>query len=292
MTSHTDTVREQVARDYARAVESPAGDDAMCCASSCCGGGLSAATTASVQKGIAVKSAGYSPDELAALPSDAIANSFGCGNPLAFADVREGDVVLDLGSGAGIDILIAARKVGPAGRAIGIDMTDAMLERARANIAASGLDNVEVRKGIIEEMPVETASVDWVISNCVINLSPEKNRVFAEIARVLKPGGRARISDIVVDELPAWAREDESLYSSCIAGAISEAAYLQGLRDAGLVDVEVAERYVYDEAQLESFIRSELPADGGADFERDAARFAHEMLGKVWSAKFTARKTR
>jgi ubiquinone/menaquinone biosynthesis C-methylase UbiE len=124
------------------------------------------------QKGVVVKVAGYSREELDALPHEAVTNSFGCGNPLAFGDVREGDVVLDLGSGAGIDILLAGKIVGPGGRAIGIDMTDEMIVKARENIRRSGLTNVEVRKGIIEELPVESSSVDWVISNCVINLSP------------------------------------------------------------------------------------------------------------------------
>ena len=153
-------------------------------------------------KGVVAKLAGYSDEEFAALPADAVVNSFGCGNPLAFSAVQPGEVVLDLGSGAGIDLLLAARKVGAAGRVIGVDMTEEMIARARANIAAAGIENAEVRQGIIEELPVEDSSVDWVISNCVINLSPEKPRVFAEIARVLKPGGTMLVSDIVAEDLP------------------------------------------------------------------------------------------
>lgn len=282
--STTESVRHKVSEDYARAVESPGGG--VCCA----GSGCCTNVEAPVQKGVVVKMAGYTDEELAALPPEAVVNSFGCGNPLAFAQLREGDVVLDLGSGAGIDILLAARKVGPTGRAIGIDMTDAMIAKADENIAASGLSNVEVRKGIIEDMPIEGGSVNWVISNCVINLSPEKERVFAEIARVLKPGGRISVSDIVVESLPEWVRADRVLYSACVSGAISEAGYLEGLRAAGLVDVEVIDRLVYDEAQLEEFIHSELPEARTTKDIEQSRQLAKAMVGKVWSAKFSARK--
>ena len=254
--------------------------------SCCCGG-------SPVPKGVAAKIAGYSRDDLAALPADAVANSFGCGNPLAFSEVKEGDVVLDLGSGAGIDILLAAKKVGPRGRAIGIDMTDEMLAKARENIAAAGLTNAEVRKGIIEELPVETASVDWVISNCVINLSPEKPRVFAEIARVLRPGGRMLVSDIVAQDLPEWIRQSAVMYGSCVAGAISEDEYLAGLRAAGLVDVKVHERLTYDTSQIKSIIASELPkmsCCSEAIDDKTIAEIAGSLGAKVWSAKVFARK--
>lgn len=279
-------IRENVSRAYARAVESPT--PGSCCCS------------APAQKGVVAKLAGYSTADLNSLPPEAVANSFGCGNPLAFSDVKEGDVVLDLGSGAGIDVLIAAKKVGPKGRAIGIDMTDEMIAKARDNFFLSGLTNVEVRKGIIEELPVDAASVDWVISNCVINLSPEKPRVFAEIARVLKPGGRLLVSDIVAQDLPEWVLRDARLYSSCVAGAISEEEYLQGLRDAGLVDVEVRERFVYDASQLHGFIGSELAdvvessgcCGGGTSTlaPADLKESVKELTGKIWSAKFYARK--
>jgi arsenite methyltransferase len=284
--SQEETIRRNVSEVYARAVDAPA--DTGCCAGP-------------VQKGVAVKLAGYTPEELAALPSAAVVNSFGCGNPLAFAEVREGDVVLDLGSGAGIDLLLAAKKVGPTGRAIGVDMTDPMIAQARRNVAAAGLTNVEVRQGLIERLPVESESVDWVISNCVINLSPEKPKVFAEIARVLKPGGRLRVSDIVAQDLPDEVRRDPQLYSSCIAGAISEEAYLAGLRQAGLVDVQVRERLVYDAAQLRQFVESELPAagqtsccgGGGGDPIADRSallRLVDAVAGKIWSALIYARK--
>ncbi|NIM00339.1 MAG: methyltransferase domain-containing protein, partial [Acidobacteria bacterium] len=151
------------------------------------------------------------------------------------------------------------QRVGADGKVIGVDMTDAMIERARANVAAAGVANVEVRKGLIEDLPVDDQSVDWVISNCVINLSPEKPRVFAEIARVLKPGGRMSISDIVVEDLPEDLRELQSRHASCFAGTIDESSYLEGLRAAGLTDVEVVERLVYERSQVADLLASELP---------------------------------
>lgn len=268
MTRSSD-IHELVKQTYTDAVTRPG--------SCCCG-------SDKAQKGVLVRLAGYGSAELAELPSEAVTDSFGCGNPLAFGEVRPGQTVLDLGSGAGIDLLIAAQRVAPAGRVIGVDMTDAMIERARQNIAASGLTNVEVRQGLIEALPVESESVDWVISNCVINLSPDKPRVFAEIARVLKPGGRMRVSDVVVEDFPEQLRCNPVLYGSCVAGAISEQAYLAGLREAGLVDVEVRQRFVYDAAQLRALASSGLSADDAT------ARLAEALAGKVCSALFAARK--
>lgn len=282
-------VREAVSKSYAQAV-SGVSNESCCSQSSDCG-------TPLAQKGEVVKLAGYGEKELAALPPDAVVNSFGCGNPVAFSAVRQGDVVLDLGSGAGIDILIAARKVGPTGRVIGVDMTAEMLAKARENISAAGLTNVEVRKGTIEELPVAAATVDWVISNCVINLSPEKHKVFAEIARVLKPGGQMLVSDIVVEDLPDWARASEALYSSCVAGAISEAEYVNGLRQAGLTDVEVRERLIYEPGQLKAFIQSDLTISDQAvtDWtesldEQTLTEMAASLAGQIWSALVYARK--
>jgi arsenite methyltransferase len=284
--NQAEEIRQSVSASYARAVESPR-------PGGCCGAG--AATDAA--KGVAFQSAGYRPEELAELPENAVENAFGCGNPVAFLGVREGDVVLDLGSGAGIDLLLAARKVGPTGRVIGVDMTDAMIARARANAAAAGLANVEVRKGLIEALPVADSSVDWVISNCVINLSPEKERVFAEIARVLKPGGRMVVSDIVVDDLPAEIRANAVAYNACLGGAVSEDDYRRGLEAAGLAEVEVAERLVYDAPQIAALVESEIePAAAGCGCCGEAsvgelvARYAPAVAGKVWSARFTATK--
>ncbi len=281
MTSH-EHIRRNVSSAYARALSAtPAGS---------CGGGADACcvTTAGL--------AGYLSDNLAEVPRDAVENSFGCGDPLAFAEVEPGQTVVDLGSGAGIDILLATRRVGPDGHVIGIDMTDEMVERARSNIAASGLDNVEVRKGIIEDLPVDDGSVDWVISNCVINLSPEKDRVFAEIARVLRPGGRMLVSDIVVDDLPQTIRDNQALYNGCIGGAISEAQYLKGLRDAGLVDVEIRKRFVYDAEQLAYMLGDGLHGeDGGSccgvgpNGAEDADEVGTQLAGRIQSLQIYAR---
>jgi ubiquinone/menaquinone biosynthesis C-methylase UbiE len=251
-----------------------------------------------VPKGFVVKLAGYSREELAALPREAVTNSLGCGNPLAFSEVAAGEVVLDLGCGAGIDLLLAAAKVGPSGRAIGVDMTDEMLAKAREVIADAGAINVEVRKGLIEDLPVESTSVDWVISNCVINLSPEKHRVFAEIARVLKAGGRMLVSDIVAEDLPRDVLEDMGLYCCCVSGAISEEAYRRGLNRAGMVDVEVRERITYDAAHLEGLVRigREISSEDSCCSNADAVpqRTIRELTaaceGKIWSAKVFARK--
>jgi SAM-dependent methyltransferase len=286
MEKPADDVRREVSDAYSKAVTKPLMGG--CCGtapiqkSGCCG-------TAPARKGVVVKLGGYTNEELAALPTEAVVNSFGCGNPVALAGLRQADVVLDLGSGAGIDLFLAAQKVGPLGRVIGIDMTDEMIAKANENIRAGKYSNVEVRKGIIEELPVENNSVDWVISNCVINLSPEKPRVFREIARVLKPGGQMLVSDIVAEALPDEIVRNASLYSSCIAGAISEAQYLSGLRSAGLVDVEVRDRLVYDADQLEYAIVSDLNLIGqkGATNLRELVR---TIAGKVWSAKVYARK--
>ncbi len=232
----SDQIRREVAEHYTAAVA----------AGGCCGGGRTVTTE--------VLQAGYSPAALETLPADAVQNAFGCGDPVAFSDLVPGETVLDLGSGAGIDLLLAAQKVGPEGRVIGLDMTEEMIRRARANVAAAGLTNVEVIQGVIEEIPLPDASVDVIISNCVINLSPDKPRVFAEMARVLRPGGRVRVSDIVAEGLPEWTRDVARLYASCISGAISEDEYLAGLRAAGLQDAAVLARLDYDEGQLREMV--------------------------------------
>jgi SAM-dependent methyltransferase len=254
----TEEIRESVRSAYTEALKS---SQEGTNASSCCAPSSGCCTP---PVGTAAKTAGYGQDEVSQF-SDASVSSFGCGNPLAFEGVQPGQVVLDLGSGAGFDLLIASEKVGADGRVIGVDMTDAMIEAAQNNAARAGVDNVEVRKGTIEELPVEDASVDWVISNCVINLSPQKERVFAEIARVLKPGGRFAISDIVAEEVPERVRNQAEVYSACIGGAISEADYAAGLRAAGLSEVEVAERFVYEAAQLRDMVGAASRDTGSAE---------------------------
>lgn len=279
MTTATERVRDRVRESYGAAVTGGDG----CCADSCCGD--------VVPKGVAAQVAGYSTEELSSLPESAVVNSFGCGNPLAFSGVEPGQTVLDLGSGAGIDLLLAAERVGPHGTVIGVDMTDEMIDRARAAATAAGRTNIEVRKGLIEQLPVESASVDWVISNCVINLSPEKDRVFAEIARVLKPGGRFSISDIVIEKMPWWIRRSGRLHSACVAGAISESNYVAGLERAGLSQVEVTERLVYEASQIRSLAMSEVATARVPSWLRGVADnlvggAASRVAGRVWSAKF------
>jgi len=265
VTNTNEEIRKQVEDAYAARVTS----GGSCCGPTACGEGETTSTVAAL--------AGYE-DELNAHP-EAGASSFGCGNPLAFAGVQPGETVLDLGSGAGLDLLIAAGKVGEKGRVIGVDMTDAMIAKARENIERAGAKNIELRKGIIEKLPADDASVDWVISNCVINLSPEKERVFAEIHRVLKPGGQFSVSDMVVHDLPDWAREMAAAYAACVGGAISEAEYVAGLETAGLRNVEVRDRLIYTKEQLASF--------GETDTDREKLG---QLDGQVQSLRFTGRK--
>lgn len=263
-------IREEVKETYAKAISRK---NPSCCCSleeTCC------STKA--------KDIGYREEELNNFPADSNITTFGCGNPLAYSEVREGDVVLDLGPGAGLDLLIAARKVGPSGQVIGVDMTEEMIAKAKENIKAAGVKNVEVRKGLIENLPVESSSVDWVISNCVINLSPEKEKVFSEIARVLKPGGRMVVSDMVGENIPEWLRENKNLYSACISGVISEKEYLSGLRKAGLEKVKVSERIVYNSDELESIIKSSL------EISKDIKQIIRESDIKVASVKISAYK--
>ncbi len=189
---------------------------------------------------------GYTPEQAAAIPEGANLG-LGCGNPIAYAALKPGEVVLDLGSGGGIDCFLAAREVGPAGRAIGVDMTSEMLARARATAARVGAANVEFRLGEIEHLPVADASVDVVISNCVVNLSPDKVQVFREAHRALKPGGRMLVSDLVLTRpLEADLRRDVALYVGCVAGALPRDEYLGAMREAGFTDVEVLAESGYD----------------------------------------------
>jgi arsenite methyltransferase len=177
-------------------------------------------------------------------PQAAVAASLGCGVPTAVADLHEGEAVLDLGSGAGADVLISARRVGPSGRAIGLDMTDEMLALARANARAAGIENAEFLKGYLEEIPLPESAVDVVISNCVINLAADKHRVLREAARVLRPGGRFAVSDIVADDdMDAATRGDMEAFTGCVAGALTRGEYERALAAAGFVDVEIRETH-------------------------------------------------
>jgi arsenite methyltransferase len=236
-------LREEVRSRYAeaaRAVLNPkAGASAGCPGSSgagaCCGTGSAALDSADCFGGQL-----YGEGETEGLPAEAVQASLGCGNPLAVADLREGERVLDLGSGGGIDVLLSARRVGPSGFAYGVDMTDEMLELARANAAKAGAANVEFLKGEIEALPLPDAAVDVVISNCVINLSVDKPAVLAEMFRVLVPGGRIGISDVVAeDHLSPADRAAAGSYVGCIAGALSRSEYLGGLAAAGFAAASV-----------------------------------------------------
>jgi arsenite methyltransferase len=226
-------MRAEVRRRYARTAKQGGGSADPCCdglAGPCCGG----QSTGSQSRRI-----GYDAGQLATIPVEADLG-LGCGNPTALGELRSGETVVDLGSGGGIDCFLAARKVGPSGKVIGVDMTPEMLDRARAAASSGGYQNVEFRLGEIESLPVADASVDVVISNCVINLSTEKERVFAEAYRVLKPGGRAMISDIMlVEELPEKLRENAALYAGCVSGAIRRDEYLSMMRRAGFDSVKI-----------------------------------------------------
>jgi SAM-dependent methyltransferase len=222
-------MREQVRQRYAAAAT---GAESCCSAGSC--------APESVQVGVSFGVGLYTAAEQEELPAEALAASLGCGNPMAIADLRAGERVLDLGSGGGIDVLLSAKRVGPRGFAYGVDMTDEMLELARTNAVKAGAANVEFVKGTIEDVPLPDAAVDVVISNCVINLSVDKPAVLAEMYRVLSPGGRIGISDVVAeDQLTPADRAERGSYVGCIAGALSRREYLDGLAGVGFVDAEV-----------------------------------------------------
>ena len=252
-------VREEVRARYAAAAQSAAagvtaGDDG------CCGSGAGCGATAERP----VFGAGlYDVPDIDGLPQAAVLASLGCGNPTAVAELREGDRVLDLGSGGGIDVLLSARRVGPTGFAYGVDMTDEMLELARTNASRAAATNVEFRKGTIEDVPLPDASVDVVISNCVINLSTDKPAVLAEMFRVLVPGGRVGVSDVVAENgLTPAERAERGSYVGCVAGALSRTEYLEGLAAAGFVDAEVEMTHAVADGMHSAIIRATKPGRG------------------------------
>ena len=237
MTAEAHELREEVRRRYAESARAVTEGSAGCgCGSGGCCDDSQASAAGSTRFGEAL----YDAQQRGELPGDAALASLGCGNPTAVADLREGETVLDLGSGGGIDVILSARRVGPTGRAFGLDMTDEMLELARRNADEAGVSNAIFLKGMIEEVPLPAHSVDVVISNCVINLSTDKAAVLTEIARVLRPGGRVGVSDVVAeDRLTPAQRAERGTYVGCIAGALSQSEYEEGLRAAGFADVEV-----------------------------------------------------
>jgi arsenite methyltransferase len=261
---------EVVRERYGRIAE---GKESSCCGTSGCGSESAAAL------GI-----GYTPQDLAAVPEDANLG-LGCGAPLRFLALKAGETVVDLGSGAGVDAFLAAREVGPTGRVIGVDMTPAMLDKARANVAKAGVSNVEFREGRLEALPVDTGSVDAVTSNCVINLVPDKGKVFAEVARVLKPGGRLVISDIILDgALPDAVAKDVYAYVGCVSGAMLRDEYFGLLRRAGFAGVEALKDVDYLEAVGDAFPAEIAKLLATAGIAPDTLR------GKVRSITYRATK--
>jgi ubiquinone/menaquinone biosynthesis C-methylase UbiE len=224
----------------------------------------------------------YSEAETAVIPKEAVLASLGCGNPTALAELREGEVVLDLGSGGGIDVLLSARRVGPTGKAYGLDMTDEMLALARDNQRKAGVENVEFLRGEIEAIPLPNSSVDVSISNCVVNLSGDKRKVIAEAFRVLKPGGRFAVSDVVVrGEVPAQVRQSMELWVGCVAGALTEREFETHLAEAGFVDISVEPTRIYEFEDARAFL-------SGAGFDSEV--LAREVGGCVMGAFVRARK--
>jgi arsenite methyltransferase len=251
MTTTGQELREQVRERYAAAARAVTEKNAVgCCGPSSC----------TSDPGEFVGS-GYDADARAELPSDAVAASLGCGNPTAVAELRAGETVLDLGSGGGIDVILSARRVGPTGKAYGVDMTDEMLELARRNAAEADITNVEFLKGHIESVPLPDDSVDVVISNCVVNLSVDKPAVFAEMARLLRPGGRIGVADIVADDsLTPAQRAERGSYTGCIAGALSVSEFEAGLHDAGFADVSITITHDVVDGMHSAIIRAVKPA--------------------------------
>jgi len=251
--THLDDLREQVRERYAAAATQVTTTDpgAGCCAPSKTFDGGSEVFGAAL----------YSLSDHEQLPDTAALASLGCGNPTAVAELHEGETVLDLGSGGGIDVLLSAKRVGPTGKAHGLDMTDEMLALAHANAAKAGIENVEFHKGFIEAIPLPDDSIDVVISNCVLNLSADKPKVLREVARVLRPGGRFAISDVIADEdMDDATRADMQAYTGCIAGALTQREFEQALAGAGLQDVEIRETHRVHEQAISAIVRARKPS--------------------------------
>ncbi len=243
MNADADQLREQVRERYAKAATRT---EPGCDCGSCC-------DSLDVDLGTWL----YDETQRGEVPEEAALASLGCGNPTAVADLREGETVLDLGSGGGIDVILSAKRVGPTGRAYGLDMTDEMLDLARANAEKAGIDNAIFIRGVIEDIPLPAASVDVVISNCVINLSTDKPAVLAEIGRVLRPGGRVGVSDVVAeDHLTSQERGERGSFVGCIAGALSKSEYEAGLRDVGFEDVSVEFTHEVAEGMHSAIVRA------------------------------------
>jgi arsenite methyltransferase len=250
MAELTDTdIRESVRDRYAAAARSAASGNGTCCGPDM--------RTSDKQGNVVFGPTLYEGE---GAPAAAVEASLGCGVPTAVADLHEGETVLDLGSGGGADVFLSARRVGPSGKAIGLDMTDEMLDLARTHAAEAGVDNVEFVKGYIEEIPLADESVDVVISNCVINLSADKGKVLREAARVLRPGGRFAVSDVIADDdMDAATRADMLQWTGCVAGALTRGQFEAALSDAGLVDLEIRETHRVHEHASSAIVRARKP---------------------------------
>ncbi|MBE7436714.1 MAG: arsenite methyltransferase [Anaerolineales bacterium] len=262
MTESPTPIHATVREHYAERIKS----SASCCGDSCC----------------STDSRLYPVDLLATIPADVSNTSYGCGDPITLAALQPGEIVLDLGSGAGLDCLLAAQKVGETGRVIGVDMTPEMIDRARANAKRVNATNVEFRQGYLENLPVETGMVDVIISNCVINLSPDKEKVFTEAFRVLKPGGKLAVSDIVTDgELPELVRNSLSAWAGCVAGAVEAKEYIAMMEAVGFTDISIKPVFFDKET-----------VDGALDeMKLDVTEYPRDAIYKaVYSAKITAYK--
>jgi SAM-dependent methyltransferase len=244
--------------------------------SSCCGGSCGCGSDDPITSNL------YSLSQTETLPESAVLASLGCGNPTALAELREGETVLDLGSGGGIDVLLSAQRVGPTGKAYGLDMTDEMLALARENQRKAGVTNAEFLRGEIEQIPLPDGSVDVILSNCVINLSADKKKVLAEAFRVLKPGGRFAVSDVVVQgELPPEVRRKMELWVGCVAGALADTEFLAILKDSGFIDASIEPTRVYSFEDAKTFL-----GEAGLD----PTALAREVEGRVMGAFIRARK--
>jgi SAM-dependent methyltransferase len=266
-------IKSAVRERYGRtALQVAAGARSSCCGGGSCGSAADDPITANL----------YTDDQVATLPAEVVLASLGCGNPTALADLHEGEVVLDLGSGGGIDVLLSARRVGVTGKAYGLDMTDEMLALAKENQRKAGIGNVEFLKGDIEAIPLPDASVDVIISNCVVNLAADKRKVIAEAFRVLKPGGRFAVSDVVCrGEVPQDVRKSMELWVGCIAGALTEQEFHALLREAGFEHAEIEPTRIYEFEDARAFLN-------GAGLDTEV--LAREVGGRVMGAFIRARK--
>ena len=271
--TETNSITQAVKEKYGEAASRVSSGGAASCgtspSSTCCGGDPITANL-------------YQADQTAGIPEQAVLASLGCGNPTALAQLKPGEIVLDLGSGGGIDVLLSAKRVSPGGKAYGLDMTDEMLALARANQKKSGVQNVEFLKGEIENIPLPENTVDVIISNCVINLSADKDKVLAEAFRVLRPGGRFAVSDVVVKgDVPAEIRKNIELWVGCVAGALKDSEYVSKLKAAGFEEVTIEPTRVYKVEDAEQFLRAQ-----GIDADAVAA----DVEGKFMSAFIRAKK--